>query len=59
MQVGNKIKLDMNIKWMRLVIFFVVLIITTLVMDFVRISKYEIYPRKPSEKLNMQHDQIY
>ena len=49
----------MSSKWKRVVIFMVVLIITTLVMDLIRISKYEVLPMKPKEKLHMEHDQIY
>lgn len=39
-------------------LFLLVFIITTLIIDFIRISKYEVIPIKPSENLNGQHDQI-
>jgi len=46
-------------KFKHLLYIFIAFIISTLIVDFVRISKYEIIPKKPLERIEGQnHDQI-
>ena len=34
------------------------IVVSSLIIDFIRISKYEVIPKKPSEKLELKQDQI-
>ena len=54
-----KIFFNNKFKWSYLLILVMVVIITTVIIDLIRISGYEIYPVKPINKIQVQQDQVY
>jgi len=57
----GKIKSFFKIKnrWPYLLLGLLIFVIGTVIIDLIRISEYKLYPKKPSEKINLQQDQIY
>lgn len=48
-----------KIKWWHPVLILVAVIAIISVMDFIRISSYEVHPMKPKENIQLEQDQIY
>ena len=53
------LKVKRRFKWRYLFALILVVIVSTVAIDFYRISTYEIYPMKSKEKINSQQDHVY
>lgn len=46
-------------RWWRLLLLLFVLVLIVSAIDFIRISGYEVQPRRPSKKIHLEQDQVY
>lgn len=50
---------NLKFKWGYLLLPFIIVVLSITAIDFIHISKYQIYPVRPAASINCQQDQVY
>lgn len=51
--------LKIKFKWIHLIILLLLVVLSSVLFDFIRISSYKTYPQRPAKKIQTQQDQVY